>query len=138
MDEFDPRPERERPKEAYPPSEAPTELNAADRAAPELAQEQASAPLEDPYEPARPWIIGALACLIIGAFAFIGGWWLGRETGQREILPNSSAMRGSGPTQVISGTTSPEELREQFQLYWDVWDLVAQEFYHEGPVDQKE
>ena len=32
---------------------------------------------------------------------------------------------------------TPQQLRDQFGVFWEVWNLVEGEFYHRAPLDRQ-
>lgn len=81
----------------------------------------------------RAIAVGAAAALLVGVIAFFGGWMAARVAGNTPIdtfvtsLANSDARRDT-----------PADLREQFAVFWQVWDLVESEFYREEPLDRQQ
>lgn len=82
----------------------------------------------------RAILFGALASWIVAVAAFSGGWYAARSFGDRvdlgtfvaSMLPNSEG-----------DLATPRALRDEFAVFWDVWELVGNEFYTLEPVDQK-
>lgn len=77
---------------------------------------------------------GAIAgvLLIIG---FLAGWFGAIVLGGRLPLDGDIAAYlgpGSGANQ-----STPQQLRTQFSVFWEVWNLVEGEFYHRDPLDQE-
>lgn len=67
------------------------------------------------------------AMLLLG---FVGGWL----SAWYLPLPSSVAAQ-LGPGQGANIAT-PQELRSQFGVFWEVWNLVESEFYHRNPLDR--
>lgn len=77
-------------------------------------------------------IIGTFLGLLIAVVAFFGGWSTAATFGYTPI--------GVVVTTFISGSAggaTPADARQQFAVFWDVWQLVKQEFYHTDPLDQQ-
>lgn len=82
-------------------------------------------------------LIGALVASVVAMVAFVGGWRLSSEFSRathQGCFENTSSP-ASAPS--VSQAT-PEESRDVFAVYWEVWELIHAEFYHEEPLDQKE
>jgi carboxyl-terminal processing protease len=70
--------------------------------------------------------------LIVG---FSAGWVTAIALGGRIPFDNDiSAYLGPG---MIANRATPSELRDQFTVFWEVWNLVENEFYHSAPLDQR-
>jgi carboxyl-terminal processing protease len=72
--------------------------------------------------------------LIVGALVlagFIGGWLSATLFGDR--VPFSGAIASLvGPSQ-----RAPQQVGDQFGVFWEVWNLVEGEFYHRSPLDRQ-
>jgi carboxyl-terminal processing protease len=69
--------------------------------------------------------------LIVG---FAAGWLSAITLGNRLPLDGDiTAMFGPGRT---ANLATPQQLRSQFGVFWEVWNLVENEFYHEQPLDR--
>jgi carboxyl-terminal processing protease len=75
---------------------------------------------------------GATAALLVGVIAFFAGWVTARSVGTSPIDSFVAGLANSGARQ-----ETPADLREQFAVFWQVWDLVEGEFYHETPLDRQ-
>jgi carboxyl-terminal processing protease len=75
---------------------------------------------------------GSLATLLVGVFAFAGGMATALYWGS--ALPFASII---GPASAIQPTT-PGDLRSDFKVYWETWNLVERKFYRKAPLDQKD
>ncbi|NTU85449.1 MAG: S41 family peptidase [Chloroflexales bacterium] len=75
---------------------------------------------------------GAIVALLIGAIAFAVGWVSARAAG---TTPIDTFIAGLGTT--AARQDIPRDLREEFAVFWQVWNLVEGEFYHTAPVDQQ-
>lgn len=80
----------------------------------------------------RALMIGALASILIAVVAFIGGIAVTLRWGN--TLPLVASI---GAVNAAERTT-PSGIANQFQVFWEVWGLVDQQFYHEEPLDYKE
>jgi carboxyl-terminal processing protease len=86
----------------------------------------------------RGLLIGLLVLvLLVGAFlgGGVAGWFL------NEAIPadrlGGGSFAGATPTPLTSQAQEevPEELRAQFQIFWQVWDLLEQSFYDPSKID---
>ncbi len=72
--------------------------------------------------------------LIVSALVlagFVGGWLSATLFGDR--VPFSSAIASLvGPSQ-----RAPQQVGDQFGVFWEVWNLVEGEFYHRSPLDRQ-
>ncbi|MBX0326500.1 PDZ domain-containing protein, partial [Oscillochloris sp. ZM17-4] len=75
---------------------------------------------------------GAVAALLVGVIAFFGGWVTARAVGSSPIDTFFAGVASRGLR-----AQSPAASREQFTVFWDVWDLVQSEFYHQEPLDSQ-
>ncbi|MBC8161372.1 MAG: S41 family peptidase [Roseiflexaceae bacterium] len=72
----------------------------------------------------------ALIGLIMMAIGFAGGWL------SAKLLPvggNVMALLGPG---MAANEVTPSELRDDFGIFWEAWNLVENEFYQRGSVDR--
>lgn len=82
----------------------------------------------------RALLFGAFASWIVALAAFAGGWYAARTFGDRmsfgtfvaSMLPNREGE-----------FATPRALRDDFAVFWDVWNLVGKEFYTAEPLDQQ-
>jgi carboxyl-terminal processing protease len=76
--------------------------------------------------------------LLAGALLIIGfgsGWVSAIMLGGRLPLAGDlAAYLGPG---MGANRTTPRELRDQFGVFWEVWNLVENEFYHHGSLDRQ-
>ena len=72
---------------------------------------------------------GALTAILVGLVAFISGVSVALYWGAD--LPFSPML---GPTGAVR-RSSPENVRKDFEIYWQAWDLVDQHFYRDKPLD---
>jgi carboxyl-terminal processing protease len=76
--------------------------------------------------------------LLAGALLIVGfgaGWVSAIALGGRVPLDGDiSAYIGPG---MGANSATPSELRDQFAVFWEVWNLVEGEFYHRGPLDRQ-
>src|SRR5436190_12698778 len=78
----------------------------------------------------RGLLAGAL--LIV---CFASGWVRALTLGGRIPLDGDiSAYLGPG---MDANRATPSELRDQFAVFWEVWNLVESEFYHHAPLDRQ-
>lgn len=80
----------------------------------------------------RALIVGSLAALLVGVLAFFGGWIAARAVGNSPIDTYVAALFNRETRQ-----ETPRDVRNQFAVFWEVWDLVDSEFYHENPLDRQ-
>lgn len=74
----------------------------------------------------------AISALLVGVIAFFGGWVTARAVG---LTPIDAFIVSVSNNDVREAT--PPDLREQFTVFWQVWDLVEGEFYRQEPLDQQ-
>jgi len=76
--------------------------------------------------------------LVAGALLIVGfgsGWVSAIVLGGSLPLESSlAAYLGPG---LGENRTTPRELRDQFAVFWEVWNLVESEFYHRAPLDRQ-
>jgi carboxyl-terminal processing protease len=76
--------------------------------------------------------------LLAGAFLIIGfgaGWVSALTLGGHIPLDGDiSAYLGPG---MSANRATPGDLRDQFAVFWEVWNLVESEFYHRAPLDRQ-
>lgn len=71
--------------------------------------------------------------LIVG---FAGGWFTATvRDGYLVFADNPMALFGLRNAPV---ETTPQQLREQFGVFWEVWGLIEGEFYHRAPLDHEQ
>lgn len=76
----------------------------------------------------RTHALSAIVMLVIG---FTGGWF------SAKLLPvggDLAAIIGPG---IGANQATPSDLRDQFGVFWETWNLVENEFYHQDPLDRK-
>lgn len=78
-------------------------------------------------------VIGLFVSLFVGIFSFLAGWTFAIQAGSPSL--NAVATRVLATRQ---DETTPEQLRDQFRVFWDVWNLVDREFYHQEPIDDQQ
>ncbi|NJN19026.1 MAG: S41 family peptidase [Oscillochloris sp.] len=76
--------------------------------------------------------IGAATAFLVGVIAFFGGWISARSVGNTPIDTFITSVFNSSTRQ-----ETPAELRDQFAVFWQVWDLVESEFYRAEPLDRQ-
>ena len=82
----------------------------------------------------RALLYGAIAAWIVAIAAFVGGWasavrfgdQMGLNTFVASLMPNRPGLM-----------STPQNVRQNFVVFWDVWDLVNREFYHTEPLNQQ-
>jgi len=76
--------------------------------------------------------------LLAGALLMVGfgaGWVSAIALGGHIPLDSDiSAYLGPG---LGANRATPGELRDQFAVFWEVWNLVESEFYHQAPLDRQ-
>lgn len=80
----------------------------------------------------RAITLGAFVALAVGVVAFFSGWATARAVG---TTPLDSLMARVGNQEVRR--TTPGDAREEFAVFWQVWDLVQAEFYRQEPLDRQ-
>lgn len=79
-------------------------------------------------------VIGAIITFFVAVLAFIGGWTASRAA--------ENAAIGTFVTSMLANRsgeeTTPQEARDEFAVFWDVWSLVHREFYHTEPLDRQQ
>ncbi|NNJ12237.1 S41 family peptidase [Chloroflexales bacterium ZM16-3] len=75
---------------------------------------------------------GAVASLLVGVIAFFGGWITARAVGSSPVDTFFASVANRGLR-----AQAPANTREDFTVFWDVWDLVQSEFYHQEPLDRQ-
>ncbi len=78
-------------------------------------------------------MIGTLAVLLTAVLAFGSGWTLRQQVQGLSIAGVISSE--SLPHAQERAHTPPGHTQEDFAIYWDVWNLVHEEFYHTEPLD---
>jgi carboxyl-terminal processing protease len=81
----------------------------------------------------RALAFGGVAVLLVGVIAFFGGWFTARALGSTPIDTFVVSLGNQGVRQDV-----PEDVRTQFKVFWEVWDLVESEFYQTKPIDQQQ
>ena len=74
----------------------------------------------------------AIALLIVG----FGAGWLGATVLSNRIPLDGDVASLFGPGRAANEST-PQQLRDQFGVFWEVWNLVEGEFYHRAPLDRQ-
>src|SRR5919199_309088 len=72
------------------------------------------------------------ASLVVGVISFVSGvlvtlYW-GGEPPIAGILGPASALQ----------STTPADVRRNFNVYWETWNLVEREFYHKAPLNHQD
>ncbi len=81
----------------------------------------------------RAITIGAIVALLVGVVAFGSGWIAARAVGTTPIDTFLAGLGSQGARQ-----QTPADTRAEFAVFWQVWDLVQAEFYHEAPLNRQE
>ncbi len=81
---------------------------------------------------ARAFTVGAIVALLLSALSFCAGWVAARAAG---TTPIDSFIAGLGTAAARQDT--PKDLREEFAVFWQVWNLVEGEFYRTEPLDHQ-
>jgi carboxyl-terminal processing protease len=71
----------------------------------------------------QKWLAAGLIVCIIALTTFVAGFGIGRHVLPHPMLPSSAA---------------DDQVQEQFQIFWQAWDLVQNRFYTEEPLDSQE
>ncbi|NTV64722.1 MAG: S41 family peptidase, partial [Oscillochloris sp.] len=75
----------------------------------------------------------ALLALLVGVVAFFAGWMTARVVGSSPIDIFFARIASND-----ARAHTPFDTRAQFAVFWDVWDLVQSEFYHQQPLDPQQ
>jgi carboxyl-terminal processing protease len=67
---------------------------------------------------------GAVTALLVGVIAFFSGWATARAIGGSPVDTFFTSVLNWG-----TRAETPPPVREQFAVFWQVWDLVESEFY---------
>lgn len=77
-------------------------------------------------------VVGSvLVALLVGIVSFVGGVVVALRWGNE--LPLVAAIGGASPAQ----RSTPTSVAPQFNVFWEVWNLVDQQFYRTQPLDYK-
>lgn len=80
----------------------------------------------------QAFVVGSIVAVFVAIIAFIGGWTAAQTIGNTPLSAwVGTLFTPSGPA------TTPADLKTEFAVFWDVWDLVDQEFYHTDPLDRQ-
>ncbi len=82
---------------------------------------------------ARAYSVGAVVTLLVGVIAFAAGWLSARAVG---ATPVDTFIAGLSTAAARQDT--PQNVREQFAVFWQVWNLVESEFYRAEPLDRQD
>ncbi len=74
---------------------------------------------------------GAITSILVGILAFASGVSVALHWGAD--LPGAGLL---GPTGAVRRST-PSNLKDDFAIYWQTWDLIEQKFYRDKPLDHK-
>ena len=75
-----------------------------------------------------------LIAVVLLAVGFAGGWFSAIIFGGSfPISGDIAAYLGPGRG---ANQATPQQLRDQFGVFWEVWNLVENEFYHRQPIDR--
>jgi carboxyl-terminal processing protease len=76
---------------------------------------------------------GLIATVLLSV-GFVGGWFSAILFGGNiPISGDIAAYLGPGRG---ANQATPQQLRDQFGVFWEVWNLVENEFYHRQPIDR--
>ncbi len=81
-------------------------------------------------------LIGSIAVLLVSAAAFLAGSNLGGQRGARDM--ETLDRRPTPDTTPTSTSPVPIHVRGSFLVFWDVWNLVEEEFYRTEPLDKRQ
>jgi len=77
----------------------------------------------------RAMVVGAFVSTIVACIAFIGGIAVALRWGN--ALPVVAALGPVGAAQ----RQTPNNVEDTFRVFWEVWGLVDDKFYHTEPID---
>jgi carboxyl-terminal processing protease len=80
-------------------------------------------------------LYGAIAVCLTAVLAFTGGWKLAQSMAAMSV---SELIEAPTADEDANEPQSPAAIRQKFLIYWDVWELVHEEFYHKEPLDQQQ
>jgi carboxyl-terminal processing protease len=83
----------------------------------------------------QAFLIGFLLMCLTAMIAFVAGWRASQAFTQEAL---SGVIRAEDFRRPGQGDANSPERPSQFALFWDVWDLVDEEFYHKEPLDHKQ
>jgi carboxyl-terminal processing protease len=78
----------------------------------------------------RAVAVGALVSALIAGLSFLGGVVVALRYGTN--LPLVAAIEPAGLQR-----SAPSAARDDFRVFWEVWGLVDQKFYHKEPLDYR-
>ncbi len=78
-------------------------------------------------------LTGLVVSFFIAILAFLGGWTASAHFGN----PSSDAFATTALNNRPGNEATPADLRDEFMVFWDVWNLVQEEFYRKEPLDQR-
>jgi carboxyl-terminal processing protease len=81
------------------------------------------------YRPALRRLAAALVLLTVG---FIGGWVSATIFADSISLTRLVPAIGPG---LVANQETPPSLRQQFRVFWEVWNLVEAEFYRRDKIN---
>lgn len=73
----------------------------------------------------------ALVGITMLALGFAGGWLTAR------LLPLDGDVAALVGSRLGANAVMPNELRDQFSIFWEAWTIVDNEFYHPTPLDHQ-
>lgn len=76
---------------------------------------------------------GLLAVLLFAVAGFYVGWHSAQSAGNVPLATLIGSLNGD-----TAAGSEPSGLQEQFAVFWDVWGLVQNEYYHTEPLDQQQ
>jgi carboxyl-terminal processing protease len=80
----------------------------------------------------RALTLGTLVALLVALVAFGAGWLAARAVGTTPIDTFIASLGSAAARQ-----DTPRDTREEFAVFWQVWDLVEGEFYRVEPFDRQ-
>ncbi len=84
-------------------------------------------------------LIGSMAVLLVSVAAFIAGSIVGGQQGARSMGTFAdSTARPPTPTPATGTPVMPAHVQGSFRVFWDVWNLVEEEFYRTEPLDKRQ
>ena len=81
------------------------------------------------YRPVLRRLAAALVLLTVG---FIGGWVSATIFADSISLTRIVPVIGPG---LVANQETPPSLRQQFRVFWEVWNLVEAEFYRRDKIN---